>query len=201
MRPAEIACMVEVAFDAPPHSVFSRSGAKRARLARNVTCALLRDLLGMPVSDIGRTIGRDHSTVLSNCRTVEKLTDKDPEFARQMEMLQRAVEFRMIAANRFQTNPLEVAERIVLNPRRAAMGSSLYEIASVAAMLSDLWQAALAAEAALSALQFSSTNVVEIRPDQHAAISSYRDAFLNHMDAFRTSEGDRDNGEKSQDAG
>lgn len=194
MRPAEVACMAEVAFAAPPHSVMSSSGADPARLARNVTCVLMRDLLGMSNSEIGTAIGRDPSTVSSNCRAVEKLAAKDDEFDRRVQLLHRAIEFRLIAASRLETDPLEIAQRIVLNPRRASMQSSLYEIASVAAMLTDLWQAALAAEAALNAVTITETGVAEMSPETLSAVAAVRGAFLNHMDAFRTTNGDEDNG-------
>lgn len=54
-----------------PSDLRGNSRTRRVTEARDVYAVLLRDLLGMTITDIGRDIGRHHSTVLSMQNNVD----------------------------------------------------------------------------------------------------------------------------------
>ena len=61
-------------------------------LARHVSMFLCKALTGAPLKSIGRSFGgRDHSTVIHACRSVEKRSERDPEFEHQLQELRKRI--------------------------------------------------------------------------------------------------------------
>lgn len=90
---------------------------------------------------------------------------------------------------------IEMAIRIGNGPRREAMAASVDEIVALATALVEVWTAALGAEAVLEAIKISEDGAFQSADaGTMAAIRTFRHKFLNHMEAFRTIEGDEDNG-------
>ncbi|MCU0955287.1 MAG: chromosomal replication initiator DnaA [Hyphomicrobium sp.] len=75
-------------------------GRARAALARQVAMYLCHVGLRLSLTDVGRTFGRDRTTVSHACGVVEDLRD-DPRFDRVLDMLERIV--------RFQAEPMPAA--------------------------------------------------------------------------------------------
>lgn len=63
-------------------------GSKRTKdiaAARHITVYLLRSITDMSLPNIGKIIGRDHTTVMSSCETVEKKMSQDPVYRSEIE--------------------------------------------------------------------------------------------------------------------
>lgn len=62
-------------YSVTPQAILSSSRHVLTVTARKVAMFVCRDRLGMSYAQIGRIFGRDHSTVMYSCRTVEKVAD------------------------------------------------------------------------------------------------------------------------------
>jgi len=65
--------------------ILSRSQRQRVVAARQAVCAVLRNDLAMPYTDIGATLGRDHTTIIHAVRRCDpdmmvRLSDACAEF-------------------------------------------------------------------------------------------------------------------------
>jgi chromosomal replication initiation ATPase DnaA len=65
-------------------------GAARLALARQVAMYLGHVVCGLSLSDVGRLLGRDRTTVAHACARIEGLRD-DPAFDRALGLLERTV--------------------------------------------------------------------------------------------------------------
>lgn len=68
--------------------ILSSKRTKEIAFARHVTIYLIRQITEMSLPNIGKIFGRDHTTILSSCETVEKKKISDPIFNIElMEMI------------------------------------------------------------------------------------------------------------------
>ena len=69
---------------------------RRARVVarpRQVAMWLAKTLTSKSLPDIGRRFGgRDHTTVIHACKTIEKLKETDSQMAEDLELLRRMLE-------------------------------------------------------------------------------------------------------------
>ncbi len=81
--------------DVAPQQVLARDRRPRVVLARKVSMKLARELTGLSLPQIGRAFaGRDHSTVLSALRSVERDLASDAELAATVDILRRDLSAR-----------------------------------------------------------------------------------------------------------
>ncbi len=69
-------------------------GPKRTKdiaIARHITVYIIRSVTDMSLPNIGKIIGRDHSTVMSSIETVEKRMLQDPVFRAEMEEMVKEI--------------------------------------------------------------------------------------------------------------
>jgi DnaA-like protein len=72
--------------------MFTASRLGRVVLPRQIAIYLTRELIGVSLQEIGRRFGgRDHTTVLSAIRKIERMMDADPVFAGGIERLRAAI--------------------------------------------------------------------------------------------------------------
>lgn len=77
------------AFELPRRALLARRGGRQAIRARQAAFWLLRNLPPArgrlrSYPEIGRSLGRDHITVLHACRRAEELVCEDPDFAERL---------------------------------------------------------------------------------------------------------------------
>ena len=86
----EIVKATAAQLDVAAHHVLARDRRPRVVLARKVSMKLARDLTGLSLPQIGRAFAdRDHSTVLSALRSVERDLAADPQLAATVDNLRR----------------------------------------------------------------------------------------------------------------
>ncbi len=69
-----------------------KSRQKKIVQARQICIYLMRDLLGISYSAIGKEIGgRDHTTISSSCSRVRKLIDSDPAWKEAVDTLRKKI--------------------------------------------------------------------------------------------------------------
>lgn len=78
---------VGATYGVTPTDIVSNRRTKVVALARQVTCYVARQCTGYSYPQIGRKIGRDHTTVLYAVSHVEDLMKADPDFAAQVNEL------------------------------------------------------------------------------------------------------------------
>ncbi len=85
---AEIAAAVAAYFGVSEKALASKSRARDVALPRQVAMYLIKQILDLPYTMIGRHFGgRDHSTVIHAVRKVDKLAQSDPAFRQKLEEL------------------------------------------------------------------------------------------------------------------
>lgn len=192
IRPEQIASLVETAFDVEPNSVLREGGNREICAARYAAWYLMRGHWRLSAGGLGQLVRRDQQLINYGCKIAKQRISEDPEFAERMAHLSATIEFLEMTAASRKSDVLDVAERIKRNPRRAAMSASVYEIAAMASVLVDVWDAAITAEAVLSAININQASLDPSDPDRLAAAAAYQSAFLDQMSAFRN--GEQDNG-------
>jgi chromosomal replication initiator protein len=86
--PSKIIAATAKYFDLEPAQLKSASRAKAIVAARSVAMYLMRSLAGQSLGQIGQALGgRDHTTVLHNCRKIEKQLRSDAEVRLAVEQL------------------------------------------------------------------------------------------------------------------
>lgn len=86
----EIVSATAASFGVAPGDVLARNRRPTVALARKVAMRLTRDLTAQSLPQIGRGFGgRDHSTVLSALRSLDRDIAKDPELATSVEKLRQ----------------------------------------------------------------------------------------------------------------
>jgi len=195
MRASEIALMTERAFALEPGIIHSGNRAAPVALARHVCCWLLCNSMQLDRGRVAEAIGTTAQAVAYSCSVAEVRMAEDAALADTVRKLQAEIEFRTTLAGCRDQDVIAIANTIRGNPRRAAMAATVNEVVAMATVLIDLWDAAVTAETTLQAIEISPTGGYrQTDADTMAAIRNYRAAFLNHMHAFRNSNGDEDNG-------
>ncbi len=87
------ACAAE--FGQPIEEVLGEGRRAEAIEARHAAMALGRRLLGYSLPRIGRVMRRDHTTVLSAIRGVERRAAEDPEYAARLDALAARIRQQM----------------------------------------------------------------------------------------------------------
>ena len=79
-------------FQITPDILVSTSRRKEAVRPRNMAMYLSRHMTDLPLTDIGRAFGRNHSTVVYAINKTESLIKKDSFYRRQVEFLKDQIE-------------------------------------------------------------------------------------------------------------
>ncbi len=88
--PGEIIALSARYFSLTQAALRSKTRTQSVVLARGVAMYLLRSLTTESLQQIGRRLGgRDHTTVLHQCRKIERLVESDPEIQRAVDELRR----------------------------------------------------------------------------------------------------------------
>lgn len=110
-----------------PRILLGDNRTRRISDLRKQACYLMRRILGLSLSDIGRALGgMDHSSVKYAIGQAEVSYDADPGYAREIDAL-RAIATKTISDFRRhplpeggetrRVEPLEVAKRVMRSPR------------------------------------------------------------------------------------
>ncbi len=79
-------------FNVPVEKLASKTRKRQVVIARQLSMYLAKKLTGKSLKAIGQTFGgRDHSTVIYSCRTVESLMDTDQVFKGKVEDLEKKI--------------------------------------------------------------------------------------------------------------
>lgn len=79
-------------FNVPVEKLASKTRKRQIVIARQLSMYLAKKLTGKSLKAIGETFGgRDHSTVIYSCRTVESLMDTDQVFKGKVEDLEKKI--------------------------------------------------------------------------------------------------------------
>lgn len=147
----EIVATVAVGFNLAPAALYSLDQTRELSTARHVAMHLARTHTDGNTTEIGRHFGKaDHTAVLYATERVEHLKANDKNFARLVDVLSQAVEFKSHVA-RTPIDVLGLARSIYVSPRRQGIAVNLHEILALATTVIDLWDIALTAEAAIEA--------------------------------------------------
>ena len=93
LGPGDVEAAVAKAFGVTRSALRSPSRARQVTLPRQVAMYLMKALLKMPYSDIGRQFGgRDHSTVIHSIRKIEQLLPTDEELRTQIQSIRSGLE-------------------------------------------------------------------------------------------------------------
>lgn len=92
---ATIIVTVAECFKVPKDELRSRSRVHHICIARMVSMYLLKELLGLSYSEIGRRLGKDHSGVMYSYRAIRDRLEVDRRFCSQMEQTRAAVLSRL----------------------------------------------------------------------------------------------------------
>lgn len=83
--------VVSAACDVPREEIKGRRRTREITAARHACTYLLKTMTDLSLSDIGRLLSRDHSTVISSIRNIEDEMKKNADFDRHMKELMRLV--------------------------------------------------------------------------------------------------------------
>jgi len=95
---------------------------KHVARPRQIAMWLCRNIYDLSFPDIGRVIGRDHSTVLNGCDKISRLLRQDPAFADELDRLVRFIDprhrilestYRFVLNNEQILNLPELSEQIM----------------------------------------------------------------------------------------
>ena len=82
--------VVAESFGVKPADLKSKRRTKTVVLPRQVAMYLCRQLVGASLPEIGNFFGgKDHSTVIHSCKTIEEKKEKDPDLKARIDMLTR----------------------------------------------------------------------------------------------------------------
>jgi len=88
---AAILALVEQAYGYVPGTLTRRSNARHIAHPRHLVAYLLVGA-GMALSEVGRAIGRHHTTVINSCQFIERAAVADPELAQLITQLKMQIE-------------------------------------------------------------------------------------------------------------
>jgi len=75
-------------YNLTPTQLIGRNRTTQVSMARHIAMYLMRDLLDLPFSKVGKAFGgKDHSTVMNAIQKVEKLLKNDPSFKKVLDDL------------------------------------------------------------------------------------------------------------------
>jgi chromosomal replication initiator protein len=78
--------LVAASWQVTPQGLASKKRTKELTVPRQAAMYLIRDMLDLPLVQIGDLFGgRDHSTVIHSVRVVEHRLGTDPEFRARMD--------------------------------------------------------------------------------------------------------------------
>lgn len=187
IRPQEIISMVGTVTGIDPHEIISPVRTKHIVAARQLAQYLCVQHAGMHPANLGKHFGGlDRTAILYSLDIVKNRIAKEPEFATTVAALEQSIGYRQTAAAATGTDLLDLARQIVLNPRRAAIGASIYEISALASLLLDLWDAATTSEALIgmiAGIEFSATD--SEGQDRIRAMQALANSILETMAAAR----------------
>ncbi len=147
VRVEDMIAAAATAFGITYRDITSDRRTRRERTARMVAMYTVRMATGLSYPMIGKAFGsRDHTTVMHSVRTIEEKIQTDPSLAALVNSLIQAAEYRELVVARGTVNVLGLARQIIVNPRRAAISASTYEVVALGKALIDLWEVASAAE-------------------------------------------------------
>ena len=87
ISPEKIVLAVAKHTDVSKEDILGKSHAKPITMARHITSYLLRNLTDMPLQQIGKFIGRHHSTVHDSVRFIEEEKQADKSLAQQIKAI------------------------------------------------------------------------------------------------------------------
>jgi chromosomal replication initiator protein len=86
VTPDRVKAVVARRWGVSPQALPSKLRTKEVTVPRQVSMYLMKDLLDLPLVQIGKLHGgRDHSTVIHSIRKISSLLDTDPDFTRAVE--------------------------------------------------------------------------------------------------------------------
>jgi chromosomal replication initiator protein len=92
LSPERIREVVAMEYGVEPKGLASKRRTKDLTVPRQVAMYLIRELLDLPLVQIGGHFGgRDHSTVIHSINKVEKALDTDPALRNSMETIRRTL--------------------------------------------------------------------------------------------------------------
>ncbi|MCP5492749.1 MAG: ATP-binding protein [Chlamydiales bacterium] len=86
LAPQTIVKAVADHFEVRSEDLLSRSQSKECTLPRQIAMFFIRQKLKMPYTKIGEHFGRDHSTVMSSCKNIEKRKDTVARALKEIEI-------------------------------------------------------------------------------------------------------------------
>jgi len=95
-RMHEILTVVATHYGFPLADILSDRRTYKITRVRQIGMWCILRITKRSQSDIGRKMGRDHSTILHGIRKIEWLRTVNPEFARELDELRVAIEMRLI---------------------------------------------------------------------------------------------------------
>lgn len=187
IRPQEIISMVGTVTGIDPHEIMSPVKTKAIAEARQLAQYLCVQHAGAHPSTLGRHFGgKERTAILYSLEIVKDRIAKEPEFARTVAALEQSIGYRQTAAAAAGTDLLDLARQILLNPRRAAIGASIYEISALASLLLDLWDAATTSEALIEMIAEIEFTAPDTKAqDKLTAMQALANSILETMAAAR----------------
>ena len=85
----QIIAVIAKAFDVKPEDITGPSRSKHVVEARQVAIVLISKLRGASSTEIGRTLKRDHSTVLHNLRAFHRRAERSPKLVAVVVSIER----------------------------------------------------------------------------------------------------------------
>lgn len=144
---ATVLSLVGRSFEIEPQLLSSENRSNDVVVARHVAIHLVRNKLGVSSSIIGKVLGdRDHGTVLSAERNFPDLLAKNPMLNAVVRSLGDQIDVLNDISERDAINPLDVARRVIANPKRVALMVNVHETVMLSKTLLELWSVAQTAD-------------------------------------------------------
>jgi hypothetical protein len=147
----EIIGLVAMTAEIDPSVIEGHSRMKAASRARQIAMWLAHRAGASSPTIAAGFSERDHTTVLHGVKAIEAQRGTEPELKQLLDRLADVIDWKMFAASAERRDPLDLARSIYVNPRRAGMAASVYDIHALATIFLRLWDLALAAEALVDA--------------------------------------------------
>lgn len=109
-RLADIVAHASDVFDVPIAEIEGRSRFKNVNRARQVVFYLARSLTPLSGNEIGRRLGRDHSTVLHGVKQTEAMMLRDAKFRAQVHAICEALDGKVEEAERIRAQQKRLQE-------------------------------------------------------------------------------------------
>ncbi len=90
LRPAHIITVIARHFSLSPDMLVGKNRDARNSRARHIAILLCRELLGLPLMQLGRLFGgRDHSSIVYSIKKIKQLQDSDKDTHNEVELLRK----------------------------------------------------------------------------------------------------------------